>query len=261
MCMGTPARMRPAMWSCGPPEDCLQHRPGSCPTSPYPYSSDCPIFHRLWNPEPGSQPPQDPPRRHGRPGRPAYGAWVAHSTPAESSAEDDGTWGEGPTPPGTPAHSTGGPHRAEPTGPPLDTPDTLTATEETGPPSSQISSRLQDWDHVLAHDGQVRESVSCLPHPQFSTRGGLLLVTEQLVVPRPYISKVLFMAHLLGAHLGMDKTRDRVLDRFYWPGVKRDVVQYCHPLIPMPIIEVPFDPVALDIVGPLLKTSRGHRYI
>ena len=129
--------------------------------------------------------------------------------------------------------------------------------------------------------------MSCLAHPHFSTGGGLLYrvvekegeVTEQLVVPRPYVSKVLFMAHthLLGAHLGMDKTRDRVLGRFYWPGVKRDVEQHCqaypecqrvalratvrNPLIPMPIIETPFDRIALDIVGPLPKTSRGHRYI
>ena len=84
-------------------------------------------------------------------------------------------------------------------------------------------------------------------------------VTEQLMVPRPYVSKVLFMAHthLLGAHLGMDKTRDRVLARFYWQGVKRDVERHCqacpecqrvapratvrNPLIPMPIIETPFD--------------------
>ena len=104
-------------------------------------------------------------------------------------------------------------------------------------------------------------------------------MTEQLVVPRPYVSKVLFMAHthLLGAHLGMDKTRDRVLARFYWPGVKRDVEQHCqmclkcqrvapratvrNPLTPMPIIETPLDRIALDIVGPLPKTSRGHRYI
>ena len=61
---------------------------------------------------------------------------------------------------------------------------------------------------------------------------------------------------------------------FYWLGVKREVVQACpecqrtapkplvrNPLIPMPIIEVPFDRLALDIVGPLPKTSRGHRYI
>ena len=29
----------------------------------------------------------------------------------------------------------------------------------------------------------------------------------------------------------------------------------------MPIIEIPFDRMALDKVGPLPKTSRGHRYI
>ena len=29
----------------------------------------------------------------------------------------------------------------------------------------------------------------------------------------------------------------------------------------MPIIETLFDRIALDIVGPLPKTSRGHRYI
>ena len=34
-----------------------------------------------------------------------------------------------------------------------------------------------------------------------------------------------------------------------------------NPLIPMPIIETPFDRIALDIVGPLPKTSWGHRYI
>ena len=53
--------------------------------------------------------------------------------------------------------------------------------------------------------------------------------TEQLIVPRTYVSKVLYMAHthLLGAHLGMDKTRDRILNRFYWPGVKKDVEDYC----------------------------------
>ena len=102
---------------------------------------------------------------------------------------------------------------------------------------------------------------------------------EQLIVPRTYVSKVLYMAHshLLGAHLWTDKTRDRVIDRFYWPGVKKDIEDYCracpecqrtaprpsvrNPLIPLPLIEVPFNRLALDIVGPLPRTSRGHRYI
>ena len=286
-------------------------RAGIVPNLPVPLliGRDCPIFHRLWNPESGPRPRRTPPRRYIRPGRPAYGARVAHSSAAESSEEGDETRGGGGR---TPGHSTGGPHREDST-PALDTPDTVTATEPNGPPRGSESSpltefsdfsptrggatdrpgqfasaQLQDdalkhaWSHVLAHDGQARESVSNLPHPHFSTRAGLLyrvierggVVTEQLVVPRSYVSKVLFMAHshLLGAHLGMDKTRDRILDRFYWPGVKRDVTQYCqacsecqrtaprpsvrNPLIPMPIIEVPFDRLALDIVGPLPKTSR-----
>jgi hypothetical protein len=75
-------------------------------------------------------------------------------------------------------------------------------------PGQFASAQLQDdvlnhaWSHVLAHEGQARELVSCLPHPHFSTKGGLLYrvvekggkVTEQLVVPRPNVSKVLFMA-------------------------------------------------------------------
>ena len=65
-------------------------------------------------------------------------------------------------------------------------------------PGQFASAQLQDealkhaWSHVLAHDGQTRDSVSHLPHPHFSTKGGLLYrvvegeggVTEQLVVPR-----------------------------------------------------------------------------
>ena len=68
-----------------------------------------------------------------------------------------------------------------------------------------------------------------------------------------------------------------MLNRFYWPGVKQDIEDYCracpecqrtsprpsvrNPLIPMPLIEVPFERLALDIVGPLPRTSRGHRSI
>ena len=63
----------------------------------------------------------------------------------------------------------------------------------------------------------------------------------------------------------------------YWPGVKRDIEDYCRAcpecqrtaprpsvrnlLIPMPLIEVPFERLALDSVGPLPRTSRVHHYI
>uniref|UniRef100_A0A8C1GXK8 Gypsy retrotransposon integrase-like protein 1 n=1 Tax=Cyprinus carpio TaxID=7962 RepID=A0A8C1GXK8_CYPCA len=104
-------------------------------------------------------------------------------------------------------------------------------------------------------------------------------VVEQLLVPKPYISRVLYLAHshLLGAHLRAEKTYKHILRRFYWPGVKRAVEEYCrqcatcqktspkvnyhNPLVPLPITETPFHRIAMDIMGPLPKSSRGHRYI
>jgi len=83
--------------------------------------------------------------------------------------------------------------------------------------------------------------------------------------------------HLLGAHLGIEKTKERVLQRFFWPGVHQEVEFYCHscpdcqitapkpayrnPLISLPIIGTPFERVGMDIVGPLPKSARGHQYI
>ena len=139
--------------------------------------------------------------------------------------------------------------------------------------------------HVRVHEDISQDSVSGRQYSHFSTWGRLLYwvvqrggeETEQLIVPRTYVSKVLYMAHthLLGAHLGMDKTRERILNRFYWPRVNKDVEDYCracpecqrtaprpsvqNPLIPMPLMEVPFDRLGLDIVGPLPRTSRDYR--
>ena len=247
---------------------------------------------------------------------PALGATRrASARPTESGDEPD-SGGEGPSAPGSPARSTGDPGR--PGDGPRPDPDTVTASERGDDPAGPESSPLTElsdfaqaggessarpgqfataqhrddalrhaWGQVVAHDGQGRDSVGPVTYPHFCTQRGLLYrvderggeTVQQLVVPRPYVSKVLFMAHthLLGAHLGMDKTRERVVARFYWPGVRRDVERYCQecaecqrvaprggersPLIPMPIIETPFERIALDIVGPLPKTSRGHRYL
>ena len=141
--------------------------------------------------------------------------------------------------------------------------------------------------NVVVVEGRRVEGVSQLVFPHFSVKKGLLyrvvkrdeLIVDQLLVPKCYVPKVLYLAHshLLGAHLGVEKTYDRILGRFYWPGVKRAVQDYCrscrecqktapkvayrNPLIPLPIIDTPFQKVAMDIVGPLPKSSRGHRYI
>ena len=79
---------------------------------------------------------------------------------------------------------------------------------------------------------------------------------EQLVVPKPYRKMVLELAygHILGGHLGAEKTQERITQRFYLPGITKEVELYCSscpvcqitapmphfhsPLVPLPIIEV-----------------------
>ncbi|CAM5124599.1 unnamed protein product [Natator depressus] len=106
-------------------------------------------------------------------------------------------------------------------------------------------------------------------------------VRRQLVVPQKYRRKLLSLAHdiPLAGHQGIRRTRQRLLQNFYWPGVFTTVRQYCRScdpcqrvgkardkgkaaLRPLPIIEEPFQKVAMDIVGPLSKTTRsGKKYI
>ena len=52
---------------------------------------------------------------------------------------------------------------------------------------------------------------------------------EQLVLLAPCRSVVLRLAHEvpMAGHLGVTKTKDRVLQKYYWPGIFKDVAQYC----------------------------------
>ena len=90
--------------------------------------------------------------------------------------------------------------------------------------------------------------------------------TEQLVVPFRCRKELLKLAHTtpFAGHLGKTKTTQRLLQRFYWPGIFRDVADYCRscsicqkagpkrairaPLVPLPIIATPFKRIAMDIV-------------
>lgn len=98
---------------------------------------------------------------------------------------------------------------------------------------------------------------------------------EQLVLPQQCRETVMRLAHSipLAGHLGKNKTISRVLQRFYWPTVYRDIAKFCRrcaacqktgrkvhraPLIPLPTITQPFSRIAMDIVGPLQR-SRSAR--
>jgi len=103
---------------------------------------------------------------------------------------------------------------------------------------------------------------------------------KQLVLPLELRKGVLEVAHdsILGGHLRYKKTLARVLGNFYWPGVGNDVKRYCQscdrcqktmdkgkvrvvPLGDMPIIDIPFSRVAVDLIGPLTMSDRGMRYV
>ena len=108
---------------------------------------------------------------------------------------------------------------------------------------------------------------------------GDLQVTLQLVLPQRCRKAVIRLAHEvpLAGHLGRKKMTDRILQRFYWPNVRRDVAAHCKscencqkaksrkvksvPLIPLPVIVEPFRRIAMDIVGPLPRSRTGHKYI
>ena len=104
---------------------------------------------------------------------------------------------------------------------------------------------------------------------------------KQLCLPTQLRDDVLKLAHdsPMAGHLGDKKTRDRILADFYWPGMYNQIRQYCFtcpvcqksapkgrtPRVPMeqlPLVDVPFQRVAVDIVGPITpKTDRGNMYI
>ncbi|XP_031756161.1 uncharacterized protein LOC116410219 [Xenopus tropicalis] len=107
------------------------------------------------------------------------------------------------------------------------------------------------------------------------------MAETQLIVPFNYREQLLKVAHEvpLAGHLGVQKTKARLTHRFYWPNMGTDIANYCRscltcqrlgksgdiakaPLIPLPIIDEPFQRVAVDIVGPLaIPSSSGKRFI
>ena len=105
-------------------------------------------------------------------------------------------------------------------------------------------------------------------------------VIDQIVVPQQFREELLRMSHsnVWSSHLGMKKTKRRLLDCYYWPFCFRDCENYvkaCEvgqhigkihesvkaPLVLVPVISEPFKRVNIDIVGPLPETSTGHKYL
>lgn len=86
-----------------------------------------------------------------------------------------------------------------------------------------------------ARGGRAPRRVSAPPY--FKVSKGLLYwvceiqgqEVDQLLIPWNHVGKVLYLGHthLLVTHLGDDKTYECIRSRFYWPGIKREVKNYC----------------------------------
>ena len=101
----------------------------------------------------------------------------------------------------------------------------------------------------------------------------------QLILPQELVPTVLdaLHNHPTAGHLGVTKTLQKVRSRFYWPGQRRDVEDWCracnscasrnmlpksrHAPLQLHQPGVPLQRVAMDILGPLPETERGNRYI
>ncbi|KAL1248849.1 hypothetical protein QQF64_022167 [Cirrhinus molitorella] len=140
--------------------------------------------------------------------------------------------------------------------------------------------------HVRVIDGRELHPA---PHPvpHFIVQNGLLYCVTQrrgeektlLVVPKSKTETVMELAHShpMAGHLGAQKTAQRIRDRFHWPGLDADVKRFCQAcptcqrtttqmpppslLIPLPIIEVPFERIGMDLVRPLPRSVRGREHI
>ena len=117
-------------------------------------------------------------------------------------------------------------------------------------------------------------------HPPNLSNSDTWSTVNQIVLPSTVRKDVIGLAHDgLAGHLGEKKTYKKILNDFFWPGMKKQVHNYvknCHvcqvvgkpnkvippaPLHPIPVVSDPFEKIVVDCVGPLPKTKKGNQYL
>ncbi|XP_026003826.1 uncharacterized protein LOC113009615 [Astatotilapia calliptera] len=145
------------------------------------------------------------------------------------------------------------------------------------------------FDQVMAIDGHVVRPEAAQTYPRFVLLNDRLYrvsrdtQTEethtQLLVPQGRRETLFQAAHYnpMAGHMGYEKTLERITARFYWPGIRADVRRWCAscldcqlvnqpaipkaPLRPLPLIEVPFERIGMDLIGPFHRSARGYRFV
>ena len=86
-------------------------------------------------------------------------------------------------------------------------------------------------------------------------------VNHQIVVPKIYRSviHVLSLAHEtpMSGHLGVNKTYNKSLNHFYWPGLKADVSNYCMSCHTCQVVGKPYPKLGYNQSLHLMNLSAG----
>ena len=149
--------------------------------------------------------------------------------------------------------------------------------EQKGDPSLSKVRKLAKGPQIISRNSYFYEKDNII-YRAFCDKGNV--VVNQVVVPEKYRKQLMQLAHDIpfSGHMGNRKTRNRLLQNFFWPGIFKDVSEYCRScpqcqrsvakgkarkahLISIPPISEPFARVAIDIIGPLNRTKRGNRFI
>ena len=100
-------------------------------------------------------------------------------------------------------------------------------------------------------------------------------VNHHIVDPKIYRAEIFRLGYetSLSGHLGVNKTYHKILNHFYWPGLKTDVSNYCRSchtcqvvgkpnqvllkagLQPIPAFDEPFSRIIFNCVCPFPKTK------
>ena len=145
-------------------------------------------------------------------------------------------------------------------------------------------STLKPWfEKVTEMEGVKQANAGFREEATYVVRGGILYQckkkVEALVLPQQFRHRVMELGHTIpwAGHMGFQKTLNRIASRFVWPGMFTQITEFCSScekcqltagrgvvraqLQPLPIIKTPFERIAMDIVGPLERSSTGNRYI
>lgn len=164
--------------------------------------------------------------------------------------------------------------------------NTTAAPSVTALAAPSIGTGLDDWRAELRADDQLQRLQLQQPSAFKTNQRGMLCHVhpkwgERLVVPESQRSGIITSLHddQLAGHCGSRRTLHRIQERYFWPGMVRDVKKHvkaclacCRtkdtPVTTAPLVPVdtstlePWQKVALDIVGPISPTSEsGARFI